>query len=124
MPKSDGEGSSGNEHKIDSVPDLEKKLRNMDLSNQFDSLPDELVLKIIKMAARSELSSYGEASSVNKFNHNYVIGSLGRVSSRFKQIAQDSSLWMDSTLSLDCWQHRGENVCFQETLDIMRLNPS
>ena len=60
MPKSDGEGSSGD-------PELDKKLRNMDFSNQFDSLPDELVLKIVKMAARRKLSGYGEVSSVNKF---------------------------------------------------------
>ena len=65
-----------------SRPDLEEKLINMNLSNQFDSLPDELVLKIVKMAARRKLSGYGEVSSVNKFNHDYVISSVARVSSR------------------------------------------
>ena len=97
--------------KIDGIPDLQRKLRNMDLTNQFDSLPDELLLKIVKMASLRKLSDY----SANKYNHNFIISSVGRLSSRFKRIAQDASLWKD-LVSLDWWQHWGQDVGFQVRL--------
>ena len=57
----------------------------------FDSLPYEIVLKIIKMAALTDEDTF-EHTGV-RYSHEFIQGVLFKVSVRFRQIATDSSLW-------------------------------
>ena len=63
----------------------------------FNSLPDELVLKIVKMATafskkdRKARWQYARGA----YNHTYIIAAISRVSSRFNRIARDQALWSD-----------------------------
>ena len=50
----------------------------------FDKLPDELVLKIVKMASRE------------KWNRDFIVASISHVNRRFNRIARDTSLWKGS----------------------------
>ena len=62
----------------------------------FNSLPDELVLKIVKMAAAfSQRERQIPIYERGVYNHTYVIGAISRVSSRFNRIARDQSLWSE-----------------------------
>ena len=62
----------------------------------FNSLPDELVLKVVKMAvAFSQKESSPPILKRGVYNHTYIIGAISRVSSRFKRIARDQSLWSE-----------------------------
>ena len=53
----------------------------------FDSLPDEVVLRIVKMAAPREEYYHGD------YNHNFLVDVLCKVSVRFRRLATDFSLW-------------------------------
>ena len=89
----------------------------------FDSLPDELVLKIVKLAAKSEpltivrhmdsetLERFRRQRSVftcvdgvdhripkttlraTTYDHNFLLNVVGKISVRFRNIAADKSLW-------------------------------
>ena len=57
------------------------------VTSPFDALPDELVLKIIKMA------SWDEEGEPPCYDHDWLIDILFKVSKRFKRLATDRSLW-------------------------------
>ena len=56
----------------------------------FDSLPDELVLKIMKMSVRSGLENEDEEMF---YCLDFLIDVLCQVSIRFRRLAADYSLW-------------------------------
>ena len=58
---------------------------NSNVTN-INSLPDELILKIIKLAA----SRGGQGEGCN---HNSILNVISKISKRFKRISTDSSLW-------------------------------
>lgn len=58
----------------------------------FNSLPDELVLKIVKLAAQSEYRLCF-SSHDSKYIHKYILNIVGKISVRFRNIAADKSLW-------------------------------
>ena len=55
----------------------------------LDSLPDELILKIVKMAA--DLAPYFDCG--RKYDQDFLVDVLCKVSAQFKRVATDSSLW-------------------------------
>ena len=57
----------------------------------INSLPDELILKIVKLSAASE--GRGEGAI---YDHNFILNIIGKISTRFKRISADSSLWKGS----------------------------
>ena len=57
----------------------------------FDLLPNELILKIVKMAAANKC----QCDIPNKYNNNFIAEVLGKVSTRFKIIASDKSFWIE-----------------------------
>ena len=61
----------------------------------FASLPDELVLKIIKFAAGtpSPKLEYANHWLTEKYDHDLLANCLSQVSMRFKRISADVSLW-------------------------------
>ena len=69
-------------HKKDIV-DWLANYKWLDEGSPFDLLPDELVLKIVKMAT----------SKKKGFDHDFIRESISRVDKRFNRIAWDSSLW-------------------------------
>ena len=52
----------------------------------IDSLPDELILKVIGLASSGE--RHGEG-----INHNFILNVMAKISKRFQRISTDSSLW-------------------------------
>ena len=56
----------------------------------FDLLPDELLLKIVKMAA---ICKGSQGSVPIKFNHNFLAQVLAKLSVRFKNISMDKIFW-------------------------------
>ena len=56
----------------------------------FDLLPDELLLKIVKMAATCKAS---QGSVPIKFNHNFLAQVLAKLSVRFRNISLDKIFW-------------------------------
>ena len=56
----------------------------------FDSLSDEMALKIIAMAAPKR------PAFCSKYDHDFLVDVLCKVSARFRRLATDSSLWKDS----------------------------
>ena len=54
----------------------------------FDSLPDEVALEIVKLAA-----TRNDPFMRPKYDHDFLVDVLCRVSRRFKELATDSSLW-------------------------------
>ena len=56
----------------------------------FDLLPDELLLKIVKMAA---ICKGSQGSVPIKFNHNFLAQVLAKLSVRFKNISLDKIFW-------------------------------
>ena len=64
--------------------------------NYFNLLPDELVLKILKMAAaknKSESWAWYFRCKPEDFDHDFIIDVLGKISNRFFCISKDSNLW-------------------------------
>ena len=55
----------------------------------FDSLPDELLLKIVKMAAQTNLRDFYK----HKYDYKFLLGIIGKISIRFKNIATDKTFW-------------------------------
>ena len=88
----------------------------------FDLLPNELVLKIMKMAAFNKC----HCDIPNKYNNNFIAGVLGKVSSRFKIIASDKSFWIE--VFLDACGHEMMNEVIEKylgtftTILFVRLN--
>ena len=54
----------------------------------FDSLPDEVALEIVKLSAVRN-----DPFRRPKYDHDFLVDVLCRVSLRFKKLATDSSLW-------------------------------
>ena len=52
----------------------------------INSLPEELILKIVQLSA----------SEGGVYNHNFILNVIGNISSRFRRISTDSSLWRGS----------------------------
>ena len=68
-------------------------------SPTINSLPDELLLKIIQNTAYERAGYFGQKRLVN---HLYLIDVISKISKRFKNIAGDNVLWNDeATISLD-----------------------
>ena len=61
------------------------------VTSPFDSLPDKVVLKIVKMAACLE-DDHDKQPGV-EYDHDFLVEVLCKVSKRFKRLATDSSLW-------------------------------
>ena len=125
--------------KIGRKRDLVKRLiphRLQQRGSPFDLLPDEIVLKIIKMAAWLKkpsgwstmsmewniewaIAKYGpycsyyrdsyreDMSSPRIYDYGYIIKDLCMVSTRFSQISRDQSLWQD---------------CFKLIIQVNQLN--
>ena len=62
-------------------------------SSPFDLLPDELVMKIIKMAKE------GVPDSDTK--HVFLLDTIAKISTRFKRISVDASLWRDQVVVME-----------------------
>ena len=54
----------------------------------FDSLPDELLLKIVKLAAQTKSSR-----DAYKYDYKYLFSIVSKISIRFRNIARDKSFW-------------------------------
>ena len=65
----------------------------------FDLLPNELLLKIVKMAAA--FMDCRHCGVPTKFNHNFITRVLTKVSTRFKIISSDKTLWSNICLEDD-----------------------
>ena len=72
--------------------------------NPFNSLPDELLLKIVKMSSKKKEKKSCESSLMGKceisesgmlcqYDHNFIVEVISNVSLRFNGIAQDQELW-------------------------------
>ena len=66
------------------------------LGSPFDLLPDEIVLKIFKMATWLDPDSY-HRYPYNR-DYDFIMWNLCMVSERFNRITRDSSLWEDLTV--------------------------
>ena len=68
----------------------------------FDSLPDEIALKIVKMAAQPPTGYLGgipmgrRVGVDPKYDHDFLVDILCKVSPQFKRLATDPSLWKGS----------------------------
>jgi len=60
-------------------------------TKSFDDLPDEIVLKIFKMAASENIET--RLFRGVRYDHYFIQGVLFEVSTRLRRIATDSSLW-------------------------------
>ena len=58
----------------------------------INSLPDELILQIVKLSASSEGRGKGAI-----YDHNFILNIISKISNRFRRISADSSLWKGST---------------------------
>ena len=54
----------------------------------INSLPDELVLKIVMLSAAPEDKDKGAI-----YDHNFILNIISKISLRFRRISADSSLW-------------------------------
>ena len=63
---------------------------NSDITN-INSLPDELVLKVIELAA------FG-GERYERFNHNFILSVISKISRRFQRISKDASLWRGNVI--------------------------
>ena len=75
------------ENELDMI-EFPKERLSESSENPFDSLPDELVLKVMKMYANGR-SLYTDPGA----HYSVAMNSIARVSSRFRRIAADRSLW-------------------------------
>ena len=76
------------------------------MSSAFDSLPDELVLKIfqfviadVEEARRSDFIENVETP------HNFLSNTISKVSTRFGKISKDKSLWKGRVIISGDWLH-------------------
>ena len=72
------------------------------MTSPFDSLPDELLLKIMKFAAeppkdngrpRERNKGRTMAEMGEKYNHEFLANRISKVSTRFRRVVADESLW-------------------------------
>ena len=56
-------------------------------SSPFDLLPDELIMKIIKMTL--------EGVTDPEMKHVFLVDSIAKISTRFRRLSADKSLWRD-----------------------------
>lgn len=77
--------------------DLQDRLAShLQQPSPFDSLPDELVLRIVKAAAlRPYCYSYKPAD----YDHDFIVDVISLISKRFSRIAQDKTVWADTVLT-------------------------
>ena len=65
----------------------------------FDYLPDEIILKILKMASRSSVGRWThwptKFITTNTYDDSFIIKELAVISARFERICRDKSLWKD-----------------------------
>ena len=62
------------------------------MTSPFDSLPNELLLKIMKFAAdRHSIDRRSEL--VEKYDHDFLVNRISKVSTRFRRVVADESLW-------------------------------
>lgn len=80
------------------------------------SLPDNLVLKIVKMAAESREMFYLDHTKfypcIFKYDHDFITDSIARISQRFMRIASHPDLWKDN-VSINYPKAVGR-LCLQE----------
>ena len=80
------------------------KCEHCEPMNPFNSLPDELLLKIVKMSSEKKDKKSCEHSLMGKceisesgmlcqYDHNFIVEVISNVSHRFNGIAQDQELW-------------------------------
>ena len=64
----------------------------------FDKLPDELVLKIVKMASWEEKKCICKwHNGKGGYDRDFIVDSISHVNLRFNRIAKDTSLWKDAS---------------------------
>ena len=83
----------------------------MELPNHFDKLPNEIVLKIIKMAVSSRNISFRTVETPSKVNapstyHTDLVNWIAKISSRFQSIATTKSLWNGN---VEVWAWDGDH---------------
>ena len=67
----------------------------------LESLPDELILKIIRMAAASDKERHwgrrclGCQQGTCNYDHDFVANVVSEISTKFNRISRDESLWRD-----------------------------
>ena len=59
----------------------------------LDSLPEELILKIVKFCGTSKPDGKGKGAI---YDHNFILAVFRKISKRFRRISADSSLWRGS----------------------------
>ena len=59
----------------------------------LDTLPEELILKIVKLCAVSKPEGKGKRAI---YDHDFILTVLRKISKRFSRISADSSLWKGS----------------------------
>ena len=82
---------------------LQSTMFNMETNDPFspsiNSLPDELLLRIIQNTACKRAGYFGQKRLVN---HRYLIDVISKISKRFKNIAGDNVFWKNEvSISLD-----------------------
>ena len=89
----------------------------------FDWLPDEVMLKIVKMASwkRSETTiCKGGQRWFSRYDHDFILRSISLVSARFNRIAGDGSMWKD-VVTIESWMFMHYDV-FMSNLVLRFLN--
>ena len=97
-------------HEEDSMKELSR------YNAMFDSVPDEVVLDLIKVAARQDEAETEKRRktypplawprlatlATPKYNHDFIIDVVSKISDRFNRLAHDRSLWEGTVMiSLD-----------------------
>ena len=59
----------------------------------FDTLPDEIVLKIVTMAAVKVSWSESQQRAIHERDHDFLVDALCKVSVRFRRVTMEKSLW-------------------------------
>jgi len=71
-----------------------------DITN-INSLPDELMLKVIKFAAsggeRYDCPSWLRGSFLG-YNHNFILSVISKITRKFQRISKDASLWRGNVI--------------------------
>ena len=80
-------------------------------SSPFDKLPDELLLKITKSVIEShEILTEGADISVWIPRHDLLLNTIARISTRFRRIAADKSLWISYPCPCPCFNLNVEDM--------------
>ena len=97
---------SGN--KTDLVDRLAHHKWLLEGGSPFDSLPDEVLLRIVRMATwkRTEITNCkSDQGRFSMYDYDFILESISLVSVRFNRIARDTTIWKDTV----CIQSRNEN---------------